>query len=191
MVYCNLCKWEGPGFNLESDVPRCPSCGSSNGNRSVFHVMGSLFMRPPAYEGLPLLAMNVGEQLGIHLCRDFNVAAHDLKGYDTGDRRLPFSDELFHYVIVCRDLEYLYYDRKLPLEIFRVMAVRGMYFSSVSVKPEHKVYKKRTNDGRWREYSALSYHQLIFEAGFSVRSFDLTMSDSLGSVVFVGTKETR
>jgi hypothetical protein len=190
MVFCNLCRWSGPAFNLEDITPRCPSCGSSDGNRSVFHVMGKEWMRPPRYDGLPLLAMNVGERLGKWLIANYNTAAHDLRNFDTcKDKRFPYSDRLFYSVVQGRELNHVYYDCKIVKEAFRVLAVGGRYFSSVSVAGVHEVLKKRTKDGRWRVYSEQSYRQMLIDAGFKVTVNDLTASADLGSHVFVGLKE--
>jgi hypothetical protein len=153
--------------------------------------MGKEWMRPPRYDGLPLLAMNVGERLGKWLIANYNVAAHDLRNFDTRkDKRFPHSDRLFYSVIQGRELNYVYYDRKIVNESFRVLAVCGRYFSSVSVAGAHEVFKKRTKDGRWRGYSEQTYRQLLADAGFKVTTHDLTASADLGSHVFVGVKET-
>jgi len=189
MRFCNLCKWEGHTFELDGIIQRCPACGSSEGNRSVFHELGNYGLRPPPYNGLPALALNVGDRMGRHLRGHFNLSTFELKGYDLGNRQLPFSGELFHLVVQGRPFDYFYYAADLVHEIYRVTAKSGRYFSHLNAKPEGGSYKKRTLDGRWREYSVQTYMDLVRGAGFRPTFRDMTASDDLGSTVVIGLKE--
>jgi hypothetical protein len=189
MKFCNLCKWEGHAFELDGIIQRCPACGSSEGNRAVFHEMGTHDLRPPPYNGLPALALNVGDRMTSHLRDHFNLAAFDLKGYDLGNHKLPYSDELFHLVVQGRPFDYFYYDTELMHEIYRVTAKSGRYFSYVNPRTEGVLYRKRTLDGRWREYSIQTYVDLVRGAGFRPTYRDMSASDDYQSTVVIGMKE--
>jgi ubiquinone/menaquinone biosynthesis C-methylase UbiE len=136
-----------------------------------------------------MLAMNVGDRMGSHLRGHFNVATFDLKGYDLGNRELPYSDELFHLVVQGRPFDYFYYDADLVHEIYRVTAKSGRYISYVNPKPAGASYKKRTPDGRWREYSIQTYLDLVRGAGFRPIFRDMSASDDFGATVVIGVKE--
>ena len=136
-----------------------------------------------------MLALNVGDRMASHLNGHFNLAVFELKGYDLGNRKLTYSDELFHLVVQGRPFDYFYYAAELVREIYRVTAKSGRYFSYVNPTPEGAIYKKRTPDGRWRDYSVQTYLDLVRGAGFRPTFRDMSASADLGSTVVVGVKE--